>query len=71
MGSDVTSDLDIYRSAKLLLDQHGEDATLEAAMRADKLLAAGDLDGKRAWLRIIAAIEEMQRTELGRGETAH
>ncbi len=29
----MTSDLDIfYRSAKLLIDQHGEDAGLEAAM---------------------------------------
>ncbi len=35
-------DLDIYRSANLLIDQHGEDAAVEAAMRADKLLAAGD-----------------------------
>ena len=38
----MPSTLDIYRSAKLLIDQHGEDAGLEVAMRADKLLAAGD-----------------------------
>ena len=37
----TTSDLDIYRSDKLLFDQHGESATLEAAMRADKSLTAG------------------------------
>ena len=41
----MVSDLDIYRSAKLLIDQHGEDAAIEAAMRADKMLAAGDMDG--------------------------
>ena len=67
----MTSDLDLYRSAKLLIDQHGQNATLEAAMRADKLLAAGDMDGKRAWLLNIAAIEELQRIEKKPGETAH
>jgi hypothetical protein len=38
-------DLDIYRSARLLVKQHSEDAPLEAAMRADAMLEAGDLDG--------------------------
>ena len=63
--------LDLFRSAKLLIDRHGEHASLEPAMRADKLLAAGDMDWKRIWLRVIAAIEEMQRTEPGPGERAH
>ncbi len=31
----MVSDLDIYRSANLLVKQHGEDAPIEAAMRAD------------------------------------
>ncbi len=31
----MTSDLDIFRSANLLVKQHGEDAPIEAAMRAD------------------------------------
>ncbi len=38
----MTSDLDIYRSAQLLIDQHGEDATTHAAMRADAMLEYGD-----------------------------
>ena len=33
-------DLDIYRSAHVLVNQHGEDAPIHAAMRAD---GAGDL----------------------------
>ncbi len=33
----MVSKIDIYRSAKILVDQHGEDAGLEAAMRADKM----------------------------------
>jgi len=55
----MTTDLDIYRSAKLLIDQHGQDATLEAALKADELLGAGDLDGQAAWLRIRAAVLEL------------
>ncbi len=43
----MTSDLDIYRSANLLVKQHGEDAPIHAAMRADATLDAGDLDGYR------------------------
>ncbi len=58
----MTSDLDIYRSAKLLIDQHGEDAARDAAMRADALLEAGDMEGRRVWLRIREAIKELQRT---------
>ena len=53
-------DLDIYRSAKLLIDQHGEDVPIFAAQQADRCLEAGDLDGKAVWMRVIAAIEELQ-----------
>ena len=41
----MTPDLDTYRSANLLVKQHGNDAPIEAAMRADAMLEAGDLDG--------------------------
>ncbi len=44
-GKAMTSDLEIYRSAKLLIDRHGDDAVIEAAMMADKMLEQGDLDG--------------------------
>ncbi len=61
----MTSDLDIYRSAKLLIDQHGEDAARHAAMRADALLEAGDMEGKAVWLRILSAVKELQQREPG------
>ncbi len=41
----MTSDLDIYRSANELIEQHGEDAPIKAAMRADELMEAGDMEG--------------------------
>jgi len=61
-------ELDTYRCAKLLLDQHGRDAELHAAMRADALDAAGAEAGRRAWMRILAAIDELARTERHPGE---
>ena len=34
----MTSNLDIYRSANMLVKRHGEDAPIHAAMRADAML---------------------------------
>ena len=61
----MPDDLDIYRSAKLLIDQHGDDAPIFAAMQADKCLEGGDLDGKAVWMGVIRAIEELQQREPG------
>ncbi len=59
----MTSDLDIYRSANELIKQHGEVADIEAAMRADERLAAGDMEGEAVWLRILKAINELLSKE--------
>jgi hypothetical protein len=67
----MNSDLDVYRSAKLLIDQHGDEAAIHAAMRTDELLDAGDLDGVAVWRRIIRAIEELQRKEPREGEAVN
>ena len=56
----MTSDLDIYRSANELIEQHGEDAPILVAMRADELMEAGDMEGVAVWKRIGKAIEELQ-----------
>ncbi len=54
----MTSDLDIYRSANELIEQHGEDAPIHAAVRADELMETSDMDGRAVWLRVVEAIEE-------------
>ena len=36
--------VDIWRSAKLMIDQYGHRASIHAAMRADAMLDAGDHD---------------------------
>ena len=61
----MTSDLDIYRSANELIKQHGDAADIEAAMRADGCLAAGNMEGEAVWLRIEKAVEELRQREPG------
>jgi hypothetical protein len=62
----MISDLDIWRAANMLMRQHGPDAELEAAKRADLMLDRGDDDGRLLWARIRRAIEELQAAPSGR-----
>ena len=59
----MTSNLDIYRSANEIIKQHGEDAPILAAMRADQLMETGDMEGEAVWLRIVKAVEELLSEE--------
>ena len=67
----MTTDLDIYRSAHALIQQHGDAAAIEAAMKADSMLDKGNLDGAAVWWQIVAAVNEMQRAEPKPGERRH
>ncbi len=64
-------DIDIYRSANALVKHHGQDAPIEAAMRADAMLEKGDLEGYAVWKRILRAVGELQGTEPKLGEAVH
>ncbi len=64
-------DLDIYRSANVLVKHHGENAPIYAAMRADAMLEKGDLDGYAVWKRVLRAVEELQGTAPKSGEAVH
>ena len=59
----MTTDLDIFRSASILIEHHGADAKLEAAKRADAMLANGDVVGNGVWLRIAQAIDTLQHAK--------
>ena len=67
----MTPNLDIYRSANLLMKRHGQAAPIHAAMRADTMLEAGDLDGSAVWKRILRVIEKLQGTAPKSGEAVH
>ena len=67
----MTSNLDVYRSAHALVQQHGEGAAIQAAMEADAMLDKGDLDGAAVWRRIVAAVNDIQCEEPVAGERRH
>lgn len=45
------------------MKQHGDDANIHAAMKADAYLEQGDMDGRAVWIQIIAAIKELEAKE--------
>ncbi len=55
----------------VLVKHHGEDAPVEAAMRADALLEVGDVEGCAMFKRVLRAVEELRREEMEAGERAH
>ncbi len=57
----MIDDPDIFRAAKLVIDQHGSDAPIRAAQRCDELAELGDLDGVAVWRKILEAIDELTR----------
>ena len=61
-------EIDIWRTAKLLVDQHGISADDLARERCIDLLAQHDMEGYAAWSQILAALGELQRTERRDGE---
>ena len=64
-------DLDIYRSANILVKRHGQDAPIHAAMRADAMLEKDNLDGYAVWKRILRAVGKLQGTAPKPGEVVH
>ncbi len=69
----MISDLDLWRAAQVIVKRYGDGAATatEAAMRADDFLDQGNLDGQRIWMRIMQAIEELQRERPREGEAVH
>jgi len=55
----MPEEIDIYRSAKLLIDQLGEAALIFASQQADACWERGNLDGKAVWMGVIRAIKEL------------
>ncbi|HSO43490.1 MAG: hypothetical protein ACXW25_01545 [Rhodospirillales bacterium] len=50
---------DIYCAAHVLIAVYGEDAGIDAALRANELAAAGDRDGAALWRQIASAIDDL------------
>jgi len=59
-------DRDIWRDGNLLIREHGAEAEVVSARRADEMLERGDRDGQLVWLRIRRAIVELQTVSVGK-----
>ena len=59
-------DRDIWRAANLVIREHGADAEVVSARRADAMLERGDHDGQLVWLRIRQAIIKLQAMPVGK-----
>ena len=64
----MTSDLDIFRTANVLVKRYGEGAALETVQRADAILEKGSVAGQMIWKRVLSAVKETQREEPEEGE---
>ncbi len=53
---------DIYRTAKIMMDLYGDEAPIRSAMKADRCLDSGDLEGVAVWKSVIQAIDELSAT---------
>ena len=69
--SRMIDDRDVWQAAVLIMKRYGDDAMLEAAARADKLLEDGDSLGAETWHRILNAIERLQAKAPAEGEKVH
>ena len=59
-------DRDIWRDGNLLIREHGAEAEVVSARRADEMLERGDRDGQPVWLRIRRVIVELQTVSVGK-----
>ncbi len=53
------SEWELWACANRTIQDYGFDAPIRAAMRADKLLERGDLDGAAAWRSILRRINDI------------
>jgi hypothetical protein len=58
----MVADIDIWRTARLIMQQRDE-PEFYAAQRADELLGAGDLEGNRVWRRIGMAVRNLSERD--------
>ena len=55
----MTTEMDIWRAAYLMLWRYAETAQEEGTRRADEFCAAGDAMGDACWVGIIDAIRQL------------
>jgi hypothetical protein len=56
----MIEDLDIYKSAKIYVDQYGEEALSKAMQRVEMYRESGNDDAMVIWNKIVDAIQWME-----------
>ena len=56
-------EIDVLRTAKLMLEQYGVGAESQAALRVDKAFLDGDVELEQIWKRVVAAIRTLRIEE--------
>ena len=64
-------EIDVWRTAHLLMKQHGARAAFVAAERADELFAKDDFMGAAVFHRIARAIQDLERMKPREGENVN
>jgi hypothetical protein len=64
-------EIDIWRAAEQMRTTYGEDAGIEAAVRADKALYQGDMGGCEVSKRVVEVIGELDRNVPNAGEAVN
>lgn len=60
----MIDDIEIYRSAKVLVDSRGPDGARERATEnMQTMVARRDVEGIAVWRLILKAIDDIERTE--------
>lgn len=59
----MIDDRELWACANLLIEQHGDQAWLVAAQRADALLEQGENEGHYTFLGILERIKELEQTK--------
>jgi hypothetical protein len=65
----TVTDRDIYASARMFIDKHGDEALEKAIEKIAAFERRGDIDGRECWNKIAKGIEWMQNPNKQTEET--
>jgi hypothetical protein len=57
----TVDEIDIWRSAAVMIRRYGDQADLECAMRADQAVSQDDSARESVWERIMRTVQDLQR----------
>jgi hypothetical protein len=61
--SELLGDHESLHLAKMLIEEHGDQAVSHARSNADRLMRVDDIEGGESWMRIAQAVEFLLQAE--------